>query len=488
MNNKISCNTTAELYNKLIQPNVSINDVYNIVLHRIDIMNNIIDYLTLFDENSDNLLFKRGIYIYGDNGIGKTSLILNLLKTKKYDIIQFNSSDIRTKQNLSCITNNQMGSKNITNMFYKEKKIIIVMDEIDSMNTGDKGGLSNLIQIIRPKKSKKQKTEPNTQNPIICISNQSTDKKNNELCSSCKSFELTSPSFDDIKLLIEILLYKKYNINCDDYTVSLIAKCSNKNLHSLNNIIEIYYCTFNEIMEDGDVSMHNKKHKINDMFNKYINVIYNSSTVYNTKEITKKMLNCEIKFESYSKILNETDKTTVGLLYHENIIDVIYKNNNCYSLYLSLLDNFCFADYIDRIIFQRQIWQLNELSSIIKIYNNNNFLFNEPNQNYSVLKNTRFTKILTKYSTEYNNYIFISEMSQKLNIDINDLFTFFIIFKCFILNAINNDHELQESNDNIIKHIPIQTIKSFEKIINLKILTQIDINRLYRYIENVYNL
>jgi hypothetical protein len=241
-------------------------------------------------------------------------------------------------------------------------------------------------------------------------------------------------------------------------------------------------------MEDDAVSIHNKKHKINDMFNKYINVIYNSSTVYNTKEITKKMLNCEIKFESYSKILNETDKTTVGLLYHENIIDVIYKNNNCYSLYLSLLDNFCFADYIDRIIFQRQIWQLNELSSIIKIYNNNNFLFNEPNQNYSVLKNTRFTKILTKYSTEYNNYIFISEMSQKLNIDINDLFTFFIIFKCFILNAINNDHELQESNDNIIKHIPIQTIKSFEKIINLKILTQIDINRLYRYIENVYNL
>jgi hypothetical protein len=151
------------------------------------------------------------------------------------------------------------------------------------------------------------------------------------------------------------------------------------------------------------------------------------------------------------------------------------------------LDNFCFADYIDRIIFQRQIWQLNELSSIIKIYNNNQILFNQPIQKYSVLKNTRFTKILTKYSTEYNNYIFISDTSQKLNIDVNDLFTFFIIFKKYVLNVINNDCELQEST-NIIKYIPIQTIKSFENIIKMKLITRIDINRLYRYIENVYNL
>ena len=39
--------------------------------------------------------------------------------------------------------------------------------------------------------------------------------------------------------------------------------------------------------------------------------------------------------------------------------------------YINQLDNICFADYIDRITFQKQIWQFNEMSSLIKTFNNN---------------------------------------------------------------------------------------------------------------------
>ena len=45
-------------------------------------------------------------------------------------------------------------------MFKKNvKRIVIIMDEIDGMNNGDKGGINNLIKLIRPKKTKKQKQE-----------------------------------------------------------------------------------------------------------------------------------------------------------------------------------------------------------------------------------------------------------------------------------------------------------------------------------------
>ena len=44
-------------------------------------------------------------------------------------------------------------------MTKKEKKIAIVMDEIDGMNSGDKGGINALIKLIRQKKTKKQKLE-----------------------------------------------------------------------------------------------------------------------------------------------------------------------------------------------------------------------------------------------------------------------------------------------------------------------------------------
>ena len=46
-----------------------------------------------------------------------------------------------------------------------------------------------------------------------------------------------------------------------------------------------------------------------------------------TKEITKKLLNNMYKIGDHSLLMNETDRTSVALLFHENIID-LFKNNN----------------------------------------------------------------------------------------------------------------------------------------------------------------
>ena len=74
-------------------------------------------------------------------------------------------------------------------------------------------------------------------------------------------------------------------------------------------------------------------------------------------------------------ILNENDRTIIGLLFHENIIDQLQKfknKNNAISYIFQLfLNNTSYGDYIDRITFQKQIWQFNEMSSIIKILSNN---------------------------------------------------------------------------------------------------------------------
>ena len=48
-----------------------------------------------------------------------------------------------------------MSDKNILSLFNKKSKsIAIIMDEIDGMNNGDKGGINSLIKLIRPKKQK----------------------------------------------------------------------------------------------------------------------------------------------------------------------------------------------------------------------------------------------------------------------------------------------------------------------------------------------
>ena len=160
--------------------------------------------------------------------------------------------------------------------------------------------------------------------------------------------------------------------------------------------------------------------------------------------------------------MNETDRTSVGLLWHENIIDVIDKMDKNISIpfYINQLDNICFSDYIDRITFQKQIWQFNEMSSLIKTFKNNK-LYHEKFKNikYNPTE-VRFTKVLTKYSTEYNNSIFIQKLCQKLGMDKKDLFGYFIELK----NNYNDDNKI------------LSLFENYD-------ISKLDINRIYRYLE-----
>ena len=79
------------------------------------------------------------------------------------------------------------------------------------MNNGDKGGINSLIKIIRPKKTKKQKLEELSMNPIICIGNNQIDKKIRELVSQCKSINLNATP-KQIANILEQSIDQKYTI------------------------------------------------------------------------------------------------------------------------------------------------------------------------------------------------------------------------------------------------------------------------------------
>jgi hypothetical protein len=100
------------------------------------------------------------------------------------------------------------------------------------------------------------------------------------------------------------------------------------------------------------------------------------------------------------------------------------------------------------------------MSSLIKTFYNNK-LFNEkfPNKNKFNPSEVRFTKVLTKYSTEYNNYIFIQNLCFNLNMDQKDLFSFFI--------HLRENHEEDEL---------FTILENYE-------ISKLDINRMYRYID-----
>jgi len=52
----------------------------NKILNREEKSANIKDFLKNFELNKHNMLHKKGIYIYGEPGTGKTTFITNILK------------------------------------------------------------------------------------------------------------------------------------------------------------------------------------------------------------------------------------------------------------------------------------------------------------------------------------------------------------------------------------------------------------------------
>ena len=106
-----------------------------------------------------------------------------------------------------------------------------------------------------------------------------------------------------------------------------------------------------------------------------------------TKTVTKHLINKYSDISQHNKIINETDRTIVGLLWHENIIDTMKSVNlgKIIPMYVKILKNVCYADYIDRVTFQKQIWQFNEMSSIIKTFYSNK-IYHDFLENNKILK------------------------------------------------------------------------------------------------------
>ena len=410
--------------------------------------------LSNFDKEHKNTNYKKGFYIYGSSGVGKTMFITAILKEMNYDIIKYDAGDVRTKMLIDAIASNNISSRNVLDMMHKKsRKIAILMDEIDGMNSGDKGGLNALIKLIRQKKTKKQKQENTTLNPIICIGNYNIDKKIKELMKVCNVIELKTPTQLQMKTLISHI-FPTLPIEKQE-TVKNYAMGDLRKLEFIKKLCD----RKPELIDDT-------------VLKKILNVkTFNEDT----NKITQMLITKPHKIEEHNVVLNETDRTVVALLLHENIVDVMPPMSQSMPFYLRFLDNMCYADYIDRITFQNQIWQFNEMSSLMKTFNNNRIFHKTMAQNKKKVKmapeEIRFTKVLTKYSTEYNNIEFIHELCKKIDMDRKDLVAFFQEMRLFYI----------EKNADFLNDTA--TMNSIEVLFENYEINKLDIKRIYRYLD-----
>ena len=168
-------------------------------------------------------------------------------------------------------------------------------------------------------------------------------------------------------------------------------------------------------------NVHDKKIK---EIQKLCNVIHLTRPIVLNHNLYEKNIQNNIRQimnkEFVGDFIIENEKATQALLFHENIIDLLKTNQHLF-FYKHFLENFCNGDYFDRISFQKQLWIFNEMTYYIKILHNY-YLYQKLDIYPRKSDDFRFTKVLTKYSNEYNNNTFIIGLCNRLNCSKKELY------------------------------------------------------------------
>ncbi|KAG0213881.1 hypothetical protein BGX28_003305 [Mortierella sp. GBA30] len=119
-------------------------------------------------DNADKTGLFRAILISGAPGVGKTSAAHLVGKSLGYNIVEFNASDTRSKKSLDEEVRDLLNNQSLAGYFLGGKKVdgkgkaiasdadpsmgkrqLIIMDEVDGMAGGDRGGVAQLISFIK---------------------------------------------------------------------------------------------------------------------------------------------------------------------------------------------------------------------------------------------------------------------------------------------------------------------------------------------------
>jgi len=129
----------------------------------------------------------RAALVSGPPGIGKSSAVGILIAELGFEKLEFNASDARSKAMVDRLCSGLSDNRTLTgdtggSMRVKLGRTVLVMDEVDGMSAGDRGGNAALIAMIKK-----------TKMPIIAICNDRMNPKVRSLSNSCYDIPFQRP-------------------------------------------------------------------------------------------------------------------------------------------------------------------------------------------------------------------------------------------------------------------------------------------------------
>lgn len=333
----------------------------------------LVDWFTKFqigETNECSLLFT------GPPGLGKTSLAHILLDTFGYKAKEFNASDIRSK---ALIRDNLYGLININDVTtvtkHEHKPVGIIMDEVDGMFKGDRGGIEELLSYISVPSNRKKKVNKNMnrQVPIICICNIGSVKKEviKNLKKECYEINFSLPDKKSLKRVIQRIADGE-NMSVSEEAQNCIVDYSQGDYRRLISIMEFLYVISGKDITEKQVEwcydILSKKEQdlhITDSVRRLINNMLDGHTVH---------------------MIYNGDKSKAPMVVHQNYLQAISlqktnamtKINNA----INCIDSLIVSDVVEKTMYNTQSWHLQPIQGYTCALIPNYYINNIPKKSY----------------------------------------------------------------------------------------------------------